>query len=314
VIEKAIPPRLPYKPNFLVNMAFGILTGLFLAIALIVQRAKSDRGIKEPGDTAFLNVPELGVIPSSDSRSGMRLLRRQSLGLDVRGTGPERLELTTHQNQLSLIAESFRLTLTSILFSGRNGSRPRVVVVSSANPREGKTTVLSNLGIALAQADQRVLLVDGDMRLPRLHEIFSLENQVGLGEVLTGQAPLSVLETKIPNLFVLPSGHRQDSGLLFKPELRSLLRRLKADFDMILIDSPPMLHMPDARLFARHADAVILVVAQNTARDAVQTACQRLAEDGSPLLGTILNNWNPKHSTHVYSESQEYYAKTYQKS
>src|SRR2546430_4972780 len=106
----------------------------------------------------------------------------------------------------------------------------------------------------------------------------TLFRSVGLGNVLTGRSTLSVLETKIPNLFLLPSGHHEDAGLLFKPELRALLRRLKAEFDMILIDTPPILQIPDARLFAKHADAVVLVVAQNTARDAVQTACQRLGE------------------------------------
>src|SRR5262249_20848367 len=158
-----------------------------------------------------------------------------SIGLEGNGSGPARLELTTWQRQVSMLAESFRLTLTSILFSGQNGSRPRVLVVTSSNPGEGKTTVISNLAIALAQADQRVLLVDGDMRRPRLHDIFDLENRVGLGDVLSGRSQLSVLETKIPNLFLLPSGHQDDTGLLFKPELRALLRRIKAEFDMILI-------------------------------------------------------------------------------
>jgi succinoglycan biosynthesis transport protein ExoP len=312
VVEQATPPNFPFKPNMYLNTAFGLVSGLCIGMGFVIQRARSDRGIQEPGDTTLhLNVPELGVIPASskDNIRVPRLLRGKSGAqtADVNGTGPERLELTTWQQQLSVIAESFRLTLTSILFSGQNGSRPRVIVLSSANPREGKTTVVSNLGIALAQANQRVLLVDGDMRRPRLHDIFGVDNHDGLGDVLCGKSPLSVLETKIPNLFLLPSGHSDDAGLLFKPELRALLRRLKAEFDMILIDTPPMLQMPDARLFGRHADAVILVVAQHTARDAVQMACQRLNEDGSVLLGTILNNWNPKHSTHPYTEYRDYY-------
>jgi succinoglycan biosynthesis transport protein ExoP len=276
----------------------------------VIQRARADRGIQEPGDTAFLQVPELGVIPSSRAASYRisRLLRRSGThSLDTNGTGPDRLELATWQQQLSLIAESFRLTLTSILLSGQNGVRPRIIVLSSANPREGKTTVVSNLGIALAQADMRVLLVDGDMRRPRLHHVFGVDNSVGLGDVLSGKSSLSVRETQIPNLFLLPSGHNEDSGVLFKPELRSLLRRVRTEFDMVLIDTPPMLWMPDARLFARHADAVILVIAQNTARNAAQTACQRLGEDGSALLGTILNNWNPKNSTHPYAKYPDYY-------
>ena len=90
-------------------------------------------------------------------------------------------------------------------------------------------------------------------------------------------------------------------------QVRSVLRRLKAEFDMILIDTPPMTHIPDARLLARQADAAILVVAQNTNRDTVGMACQRLAEDGSTLLGAILNNWNPKAGTRGYPEYRAYY-------
>src|SRR4029077_6180185 len=106
-------------------------------------------------------------------------------------------------------------------------------------------------------------------------------------------------------------GTSEDAGLLFKPELRSLLRRLKAEFSMILIAPPPMLSMHDARLFTRHADAAILVVAQHTSRDAVGMACQKLSEDGSSLLGTILNNWDPKSSMHAYSQALDYYAAYY---
>ena len=141
VIEKAIPPRTPYKPNLLLNTAFGFLSGIFVAIALIITRARSDRGIKEPGDTAFLNLPELGVIPSSDAGSFRmpRLLRRSGAGsLDLNGTGPERLELTTWQQELSPIAESFRLTLTSILFSGQNGARPACHRPFERQPERGQ--------------------------------------------------------------------------------------------------------------------------------------------------------------------------------
>jgi succinoglycan biosynthesis transport protein ExoP len=195
--------------------------------------------------------------------------------------------------------------------SGQNGSRPRVLVLTSANPREGKTTVITNLAIALAQANHRVLLIDGDTRRPRLHDIFGLENRAGLSEVLSGKSPLEVRETKIPNLYVLPSGEGDDMSLLFSPDLRTLLKRVKAEFDMILIDSPPMLQMPDARLMGRHADAMILVVAQHTTRDAVGLACQRIAEDGSVLLGTILNNWDAKASMHGYAQQVDHYNQYY---
>jgi polysaccharide biosynthesis transport protein len=306
VIEPATPPKFPFKPSFPLNTAFGLFTGFCLGVAFVIQRARSDRGIHEPGDTTLhLNLTELGVIPAS-GRDSYRILqslnsRRGLQTLGINGSGVDRLELATWQQQFSVIAESFRLTLASILFSGQNFSQPHAIVLSSANPREGKTTVVSNLGIALAQSKKRVLLVDGDTRRPRLHEIFGADNRTGLCDALSSGTRPSIFQTQIPNLFLLPSGHSDDAHLLFKPELPALLARLKAEFDMILIDAPPMLQMPDARIFGRHADAVVLVVAQHTSRDAVHMACQRLAEDGSLLLGTILNNWNPKHSA-VYRD------------
>jgi len=305
VIEQARIPTLPYKPDFVLNSAFGLISGLFFGIALVILRAGSDRRIQQPGDTTLhLNVPELGVIPASGS---MRKLFSKA-GNGLAPNGDTRLELTTWQQWPSVLAESFRLTLASILCSEQNGARPRVIVLSSANPGEGKTTVISNLAIALAQAGNRVLLIDGDMRKPRLHDIFDVANTAGLSDVLTGKSTPAVLETKIHNLFLMPSGKGGSGALnaLFTPQLRSLLRRLKSEFDMILIDTPPMLHIPDARLLGRQADAVIIVVAQNTSRDVVGTACQRLGEDGTKLLGTILNNWNPKDGR-GYSDYQSYY-------
>ncbi|HYM08913.1 MAG TPA: polysaccharide biosynthesis tyrosine autokinase [Terriglobales bacterium] len=317
VIEPARPPRIPYTPNFLLNTAFGLLLGVCAGAAFIIQRARTYRGIQEPGEmTLELNVPELGVIPTSDIRlsKARRLMSRSGLGIRS-PADPGRLELTTWHQWRSAMAESFRLTLASILLSEKDGVPPRVIVLSSANPGEGKTTVISNLGIALARVNRSVLLVDADMRKPRLHEVFDVDNSLGLSQVLAGAAnPAAVvLETKIPNLFLLPSGQNADEKLPFTPQLRRLVQRLSAQFDMILIDTPPLLQMPDARLLSHQADAVILVVAQHTSRDAVLVAQRRLAEDGSYLLGTILNNWDPKTSTHGYSEYREYYGRYYGK-
>jgi capsular exopolysaccharide synthesis family protein len=203
------------------------------------------------------------------------------------------------------MAESFRAVLTSILFCSRDGSRPHVLVLASANPREGKTTVASNLAIALTEINQRVLLIDGDMRRPRIHEIFDLENKSGLGDLLREPASLDgrpiaeIRETSIPNLFVLPAGSPAAvSSLVYSNRLPELIARVRQDFDTILIDTPPMLQMADARVIGRCADAVILVVRANqTTRDAARMARQRLADDGTHVLGTILNDWNPRHTT-----------------
>jgi capsular exopolysaccharide synthesis family protein len=308
VIEAAEPPNAPYKPVLVLNSGLGLLAGFVIAVAIAFMRDRADRRIQAPGDVGlYLNVSELGVIPSDENarRKSRRLLRS---GATSTALAPaEKLELVTFEHRHSAIAEAFRVTLTSILFSGQQGTPPRVLALSSAAPSEGKTTVLANLAIALAQAGQRVVLIDGDMRHPRIHDIFDIENTAGLSEVLAGKTMLTVRETRVPNLYLLPAGGSSDGNLLFKPALGELIKRLRNEFDMVLIDTPPMLQMPDARVLGRHADAMILVIrAARTSRDAARLACARLAEDGVPLLGTILTDWNAKASVAYGYDSYKY--------
>jgi succinoglycan biosynthesis transport protein ExoP len=332
IVDSAEPPKFPYKPNLLLNAAIGLLAGLFLGVAFIVIRERADRTLQEPGDAAFyLNLPELGVIPSAASEfrkrfyyygrrkpAPPRLTGLQLTGPQPSGNGsslPERVELVTWQRKPSGMAESFRSVLTSILFSGKNGDRPRVIVLTSAGPAEGKTTVLCNLGIALAEIRQRVLLIDADLRKPRLHELLELDNQRGLSTLLE-QPELTdaaldgiVHQTRIPGLFLLPAGPATPAAtnLLYSRALAELIQRFKTDFDMLLIDTPPMLHMPDARVIGRLAGAVIIVArAGATTRDSAQAASQRLTADAIPVLGVILNDWNPSHA-HPYSHYKNYY-------
>jgi receptor protein-tyrosine kinase len=192
-----------------------------------------------------------------------------------------------------------------------------VLVLTSPSPQEGKTTVVTNLGISLADLNQTVLLIDGDMRRPRLHSLFNIENERGLSNVLREKAPLdaSTLKgvcaaTAIPGLYVLPSGssRRNASSLLHSARLAELLNLTSQKFDMVIVDTPPMVNMADARVVARMSDAAILVVRSGvTTRDAALLAMGRLVDDGIPILGTILNFWNPK--TPGYSYYGQYYAK-----
>jgi capsular exopolysaccharide synthesis family protein len=208
------------------------------------------------------------------------------------------------------MGESFRFALTSILLSEHGSGGPRIIALTSANPGEGKTTVTTNLAIALARVGRRVLLIDGDIRKPRLHEILDVSNSEGLCEALDGSNRVNIQETRIPNLFLLPSGRNADERVFFTSRLCHLLQSLRSEFDMILIDTPPMLQMSDARLLGHHADAVIVVVAQHTTRAAVLLVQQRLVEDGTRLLGTILNKWNPKEGRRVYCNGT-YYESSY---
>jgi succinoglycan biosynthesis transport protein ExoP len=184
--------------------------------------------------------------------------------------------------------------------------------VTSPNPAEGKTTVATNLAIAISEITQRVLIFDGDLRKQRIHRIFGIENNAGLGDLLTSNKPLTIAQveevvqsTEVAGLYVLTGGgERPDlANLFYSRRLPELLGILRQQFDTIIIDSPPVLQIPDARLVARFADGLILVVrAGHTAKESAILAHQRLADDGSRVLGTILNSWDPgKMSRYVYS-------------
>lgn len=310
VIDPARPPRNAYKPRLALNLALGIFSGLLFGIGLVWLEERGDR-IREPVDVElFLDLPVLGVIPPRNHLAGSAQLRA---GPRARGafvwTQRERSELTILERPASPFADSFRDALVSILYAKMNGAAPRVIAVSSANPGEGKTTVVSNLAVALAVLNYRVLLVDGDTRKPRLHTIFGIDNSQGVSEILTGRSAPLACQTKIPNLLVLPAGRGVDANLLFGPTLSALFARLRAEFDVILVDTPQILNMPDARIWGRQADGVILVIrAHITPVSAIKLARQRLQDGGNCLLGTILNDWNPKISG--YYGYHKYYRNT----
>ncbi|MBV9033357.1 MAG: polysaccharide biosynthesis tyrosine autokinase [Acidobacteriaceae bacterium] len=309
VIEAAVVPHIPYRPIQAVNMAFGFFSGIFLGVAFIVQRARAYRGIQEPGDAVFeLNVPELGVIPATTINPSQF---RRLLGNPSPKTDRRRPELTSWEESPSMIAEAFRLTLTSLLLASNDGEQPKVIAISSANPNEGKTTVVSNLAIALARIDRRVLLIDGDLRKGRLHRIFEADNSRGLKESLEGDASVSFQQTQIPNLSILPTGKGVSETLFFSSKLRDLLHRLRPQFDVILIDTPPLLQISDARLICHEADTVVLVVAQHTLRETALQARQRLVDDGSKLIGAVLNRWDPKTSVTGYGYGDYHKYKKY---
>ncbi len=311
VVESAKPPETPYKPIAALNMGFSLLSGLGVGVLVIVQRARLNTRIQEPGETALeLNVPELGVIPAAAPQRSSHL--RRLLSDSGAAASEYRSQSAARKKAPSVLTESFRLTLTSILLSSNSGVRPRVIAFSSASAKEGKTTVVSNLGMALARMNRRVLLIDGDLRKRRLHRVFEVDNGAGLYEALTTNSAPSVKETKLPNLFVLPSGKGIDGDMLFyTSKLGDLLERLKTEFDMILIDTPPLLQVADARLICNQADATVLVIAQHTPREVALLARQRLAADESHLLGTILNKWDPKTSLHGYPNYPNYYTSYY---
>jgi polysaccharide biosynthesis transport protein len=318
VIDPATLPRKPVWPNYIVLAPLGLCFGLLAGLCAIALGERMDRSLRQPGEIQlWTNLPELGTIPSSsvDRSKKVRIklngaaapLPQELLGGDKKIH--RSVELVTWQRQPSVMAEAFRAALTSILFVGENGNRPRVVVLTSANASDGKTTVTSNLAIAMAEVRSNVLVIDADLRRPRMHELFELTNERGLTDllkepILSDEAiATSIQPTAVPGVSVLTSGTPTHTApnLLHSPSLSELLAKLKKQYDMVLIDTPPMLQITDARLVGRLADAVVLVArAERTTRDAILAAYQRLSEDRIRVLGTILNDWDPKRSTAGY--------------
>jgi len=309
VVDSAKPPTRPYKPSLVLNSALGLLAGVLFGLAFVVMRERADRSIQAPGETAlYLDLPELGVILSAGAEEKRRfpyLLKGRGADGQELGNGDQQVELVTSRGP-SVLSDCFRSALTSILCFRENGDRPRVIVLTSANPMEGKTTVASNLALALAELGSPVLLIDGDLRKGRLHEIFQVSNQWGLSDLLEGRdRPLGgqgqAIGTSHRHLYLLPagSGASNISALLHSPRMLEFLNRMRQVVDTVIIDTPPMLQMADARVLGRLVDGVILVVrSAQTTREMAAAAAQRLTEDGTRVLGTILNEWDPRKTNH----------------
>jgi succinoglycan biosynthesis transport protein ExoP len=313
VVDAAKPPIFPYRPNFKMNAALGLLSGLFFGVAFVLVSERFNRSIESPGlSPSYLNLPELGVIPmAQDSSRRLDWFPAASTSaLQVSPAPKNGHAIKAH----SPISEAYRGALSSILLPTLNGVGRQIIVITSPEAGAGKTTVTSNLGVATAETGRRVLLIDADFRRPRLHRVFDMPNSTGLTDLLRLNTPIEttplkqlVQATKIPGLSLMTSGPTTNSPstLLYSPRLVEFLERMGREFDVVLIDAPPMLQFADARVMGRYADGVILVLrAGQTKWEAAMLACQRFDEDRTRVLGTILNSWDLKHhSRSAYSDA-----------
>jgi polysaccharide biosynthesis transport protein len=311
VVDPATPPRLPYRPNAVRNSAIGLISGLLLGMAFVLVSETGDRRVKGPGIApAYLNLPELGVIPSVNPH--LLPAARAEVVATTHTSGLRRYFLRGSR-EAGPVADAFHTAVTSLFMSGRNPQPPGVVVVSSAIAHEGKSTVVGNLGLMAAQIGKRVLLIDGDMRNAKLHHMYKVSNERGLTSLLLQEDPLepasilaTVQPTTVERLYLLPGGPPNSHllPLLHSERMPEIVTGLRGQFDLILIDTPPVLPFSDARVFGRLADAVILVVRSGvTSRNLAMAAKMRFMEAGLPVIGTILNGWNRKQAGYDYDET-----------
>jgi polysaccharide biosynthesis transport protein len=303
----------------------GLLFGIGLSTVYILVRERNDASLRIPGQSVRqLNLAELAVVPSARLHSSARIpLTLRSLkapeaereGNSFFANRTVRVDKGMVQwcQEETMMADAYRSAITSILLSRVNGVAPRVLLVTSPRPKAGKTTTVANLGISLAEIGRRVLLIDGDLRCPRLGRLFGLQFASGLSDVLLDGGTLeSVIRlSTVPGLYVLPGGSEPGniSKLLHSANLDSLVQSAHSEYDFVLIDTPPMVGMADARLLSRVADGVILISrAGETSPEQLGEARQRLVDDGTPVIGTILNGCDLRREDPAYVNSYNSYA------
>lgn len=299
VVDAAEQPRSPVTPRTQRNMLLAFVGGLFLACALVFFFEYLDSRIKHPDEIrVHLGLSHLGLLPSIDHRTGYPLV---SEGVPAN------------------FSESLRAVRTNVVFSTADeGSRS--LVITSTGPGEGKSMVAANLAISLAQAGQRVVLVDADMRKPKAQDIFGISQEPGLSNVLVGQhkASEAVRKTNVPGLWVIPAGRipPNPSELVGSDRCKELVATLKTHFAWVIIDSPPVMAVTDAALIASYATGVVFVVgAEMTSRHNAKRAVDQLEQVRAHFVGAVLNRVDLQHHGYYYSqyykrEYAQYYAKT----
>ena len=311
LVDRAETPRGPYMPNRQRNILLAAVIGLFLGVGLAFFFEQLDNTVKTPDDVEQqLRLPSFGMVPeiSCERKNGRLSIRKSS------SSGKSYpVEMITFHSPRSLLSEAYRNIRTSILLSFSE-QPPKKIAVTSANPLEGKTTTLVNTAISLSQTGARVLIVDGDMRKPRIHKVFGNGNGTGLSNFLSGNAKLwSVIRrSEIQNVYYIPAGSipPNPAELLGSNLFKDMIQALSERFDHILIDAPPVVGFADSAILSSVVDGVILVATGGrTPKIALQRAKDALLQVNAKILGVVINRVNIHQADYndYYYRYQYYY-------
>ncbi len=289
VVETAVVPALPVRPRRVQNMLMSVVAGLLGGAVIALVLEFSDDVVSKPDEVAeLLHVPLLGTIPNFPA-----------LGSDIARKAPERARhrLLMPDGVNARAVEALNLVSVA-LRNGDNGSLPRRVLVTSATPQEGKSTIAANLAAALARLGTTVLLVDGDLRHPTLDKFFSVRPASGIVDVAGRGAPLSdaVHPTSVPSLSLLPVGRVSASplALIKSPYFHDQINALGANFDLILFDSPPITLVADSMALAPLTEGIILVVRHgHGSRWRLRKMVGQLDRLRVPVLGFVYDSYTP---------------------
>lgn len=290
-VDIARTPGSPAEPNIPRNLGFAFVLGLTSGVGLAFLLEGIDNTVRTPEQAqAISGLASLGMIPMGSKNSADNGSKR---GLMVTGT-KEPVELVTQSRPQSQMAESYRALRTSLLLTTL-GAPPKTILITSALPREGKTTTSINTAVVLAQKGTRVLLIDADLRRPSIHKALGLGPRVGLSNVLTGGATLqqaTVRSSVLPNLYILPAGTPppNPAELMASAQMLDLLAELREQYDHVIVDTPPTLSVTDAVVLSTRVDAVVLVIrSAQTTKPALRRSRDILAQVNARVAGVLLN-------------------------
>jgi len=326
LVDAAVVPHKPVSPKPLVNLAFALVAGMLLGIsgALLLERA--DRSLHTRRELLVATgVPVLGIIPHLAVNRGVPNLLKsvatrfspKVLPIRAGATGAESRGADKQAESLFVFTESVSRLSTNLTFLGAE-HRPRTVLVTSALPGDGKTTIATNLALALARSGRRVLLIDADLRGGRIARALALSRSPGLADVLNGsvRAAQAIQEfTRLSaghgSLHVMTTGAptTTPTRLLASSLAGELFAWARATYDMVIVDTPPVTSIADATILAPHSDGVVLVARSGvTLRDAIAFAVEQLHIVRAPVLGAVLNDVDLR-SEGAYDGAYEYYGR-----
>ena len=279
-VDPATVPRAPISPRVSHNLTMGMVMGLGMGLLLAFGLETLDTTLKIPEELEkWLGFPNLAMVPHVSFPAGQE--EDASAALFV------------HHGLEPMVSECYRGLRSSILFS-TPGHAPRILLVTSTLPSEGKTVTTANLATVMAKAEPQVLVVDSDLRRPTLHRIFNVPKEPGLTSFLVGETDeLPFVPTFIPNLFIIPSGPvpPNPSELLGSTRMEEFLRRAQEQFGLVILDSSPIMSVTDAAILSTKVEGVLLVIkAEAVPRKAAMDAVGQLQDFKAPILGTVLNN------------------------
>lgn len=307
IIDKAFPPPFPIKPNKKKNILFALLVGIGIGLVFTVFTEYLDTSIKEPKDIEeFTGEPTLGIIPNINHREFSEKFSDNGKGVDTR-----RL-LLTHYAPRSKVSEAYRSLRTNLQYF--NTDKPlKSLLVTSTIPKEGKSTIVSNLAIILSQRGLKTIMVDADLRKPILHKLFNISINPGLTDIIIKpetQINKVIRNTSIEHLSLITAGNipPNPTDLLESKRMKNIINRLQNDFDFVIVDSPPIMVVTDAVVISRIIDGVLLVVeTKKTRRDALIESKGFVENVGGKVLGVVLNKARFSRIDNLYGGYSSYY-------